>query len=66
MPIGKYKGRTVAQIGLADPEYLEWCAQNLDRNIQKAAQVYLDGEPATVGAATPPAEEFNECVEPAY
>jgi hypothetical protein len=58
MPIGKYKGRTIGQIALADPEYLAWCAETMDRNIGMAAKTYLagEGQPVPVG----PAEEFDE------
>jgi hypothetical protein len=50
MPIGKYKGKTVGQIGLVDLPYLEWMAENLDRNCQKAAEVYLESVTQPAGA----------------
>ena len=68
MPIGKYKGRTIAQIGLADRPYVEWMAENLDRNCQKAAEVYLESlaEPASArtSPATSGAAEFDEFHDP--
>jgi hypothetical protein len=68
MPIGKYKGRTVGQIGLVDIAYLEWCAENLDRGIQRAAQVYLaHAEPAgavRANSGTPGEAKFDEFNRP--
>jgi hypothetical protein len=60
MPIGKYRGSTMAQIALADPAYLEWCAENLDRGVQKAAQTILEAEPQPAGSVTRPAPAAAE------
>lgn len=59
MPLGKYKGRTIGQIGLADPAYLEWVAETMDRNVGMAAKTYLEHEqaPATVATGS---YEFDE------
>jgi len=29
LTFGKYKGRTVASVSEADPQYLEWCLENI-------------------------------------
>jgi len=31
MPFGKYKGSTLEEIYVDDREYLEWCADTLDK-----------------------------------
>lgn len=42
MPIGKYRGSTVAEIGRVDRGYLQWAAENLDKGIAEAARIHLE------------------------
>lgn len=35
MPYGKYKGQTIGTIIQSDPEYLQWCKNNLNLNLDE-------------------------------
>jgi len=43
MPFGKYKNRTLAEIAATDRGYLEWAADNLNKDrIREAIRLYLE------------------------
>ena len=43
MPLGKYRGITLAEIAVADRSYLEWAAVNLGKpRMRKVIQFFLD------------------------
>lgn len=53
VPIGKHKGRTMAEIAKSDRGWIEWAASNLDKGIARAARTYLDAEPNPTPERTP-------------
>lgn len=42
MPFGKYRGRTLADIGEQDIGYLRWGAKEWDRTLGRAVRFHLD------------------------
>lgn len=42
VPVGKYRGMTLADIGERDPEYLRWGAGTWDRALGRAAKFHLE------------------------
>lgn len=44
MPIGKYRGKTIAEIGdEMDPSYLQWAANNMPKSIARAIERFAAG-----------------------
>lgn len=41
LPIGKYRGMTVGDVGARDVEYLRWGAANWDRALGRAVKYHL-------------------------
>jgi uncharacterized protein (DUF3820 family) len=51
MPFGKYRGFTLANIALDDPEYLTWAAEKLTGTIQRRCKQAADDMKTAIGYA---------------